>query len=210
MSPGYIFFGSMVELGRRLKRVADGLAPHAIPTRDLLRDAGFENLDSNSDGASVDGKPSAGNAGDKGGDALVRAAEGALRGARRFLLLDLRRVTGIDATAASSFAMLRRSLENRGVTMVLTGVAGHESVRCHFVLSGTLSVGFGASFYVLLMYNPSKLSACCLVSRSVCSLLHMVHGAWRSQLNVAQWHIGGADKKQHVHCRCGACLWQTA
>ena len=51
------------------------------------------------------------------------AAE-AVAAARKFLLVDLENVSGIDATAARSFAMLRRSLEATGVTLVLTGALG--------------------------------------------------------------------------------------
>jgi hypothetical protein len=38
------------------------------------------------------------------------------------LLLDHRRATGIEATTASSFVLLRCALDSQGVTMVLSGV----------------------------------------------------------------------------------------
>jgi STAS domain len=107
----------MVELGRRLREVASRLSDRDMDA--LLAEAGLD----------PSKEPH-----------LVRPAAAAVADARRFLLLDLRRVTGIDATAASAFAMLRRSLENRGVTMLLTGVAGHEGVRRMLVANGVIAV----------------------------------------------------------------------
>ena len=107
----------MVEIGRRLRSVAASIAPR--PPRDLLADAG---LDPDAEGAP-----------------LLDAAAAAAAAARRFLLLDLRRVTGIDATTASAFAMLRRSLEARGVTMVLTGVADAGGVKRMLMANGVIA-----------------------------------------------------------------------
>lgn len=96
----------MVEIGKRLKATAALLGARSIP--DLIAAAG---LDPDDDG---------------GLGGLAAAAAAATAAARRFLLLDLRAVVGIDATTASSFALLRRSLETRGVTMVLTGLRGGD------------------------------------------------------------------------------------
>ena len=102
----------MVEINRRLKAEAAHLS--SVPVADALRAAGLD----------PDDDP-----------ALLAASTAAVAAARRFLLLDLRRVTGLDATAASTFALLRRSLETRGVTMVLTGapraaVLGFDRLDC--------------------------------------------------------------------------------
>jgi STAS domain len=104
LTAGYIFFGSMVEIGRRVRECAATLCNRG-PMDDLLREAG---LDYSTD--------------------LLAKADKAAAVARRFLLLDLRNVTGIDATTASAFAMLRRALDARQVTLVLTGVTAHPAV----------------------------------------------------------------------------------
>jgi STAS domain len=106
LTVGYIFFGSMVEIGRRVRECAATLCKGA-PMGDLLREAG---LDYSTD------------------HSLLAKADKAAAVARRFLILDLRNVTGIDATTASAFAMLRRALDARQVTLVLTGVTAHPAV----------------------------------------------------------------------------------
>lgn len=95
---GYIFFGSMVEISRRLRIIADSVA-RSKPLEDTVFSPAL------------------------GGPPLqalepltVDAANSARTAARRFLLLDLRRVTGIDATTATSFASLSRSLTSRWAT----------------------------------------------------------------------------------------------
>lgn len=107
----------MVEINRRLKVAASHLS--TAPIASVLRAAGLD----------PEAEPN-----------LLEASSAAVADARRFLLLDLRRVTGIDATAASTFALLRRSLETRGVTMVLTGVSGHESVRRMLIANGVIAL----------------------------------------------------------------------
>lgn len=95
MYVGYIFFGSMVEISRRLRNIADSVTCAKSPV-----DTTFS--------PTLGGPPLA---------ALepltADAANSARAAARRFLLLDLRRVTGIDATTATSFASLSRSLTSR-------------------------------------------------------------------------------------------------
>lgn len=92
MHVGYIFFGSMVEIAQRLRCIAADLGA-AEPLAERLRNCGLPDP----------------------GPQAEAAAAAALAAARRFLLLDLRHVTGIDATTASAFASLRRSLESRSV-----------------------------------------------------------------------------------------------
>jgi hypothetical protein len=106
----------MVEIGRRLRSTAALLSPKA--PEELLSIAG------------IDPEKEA---------ELLEPAAAAVASARRFLLLDLRRVTGIDATTASSFAMLRRTLESRGVTMVLTGVDARGGVQNMLMANGVVA-----------------------------------------------------------------------
>jgi anti-anti-sigma regulatory factor len=114
---GYIFFGSMVEIGRRLRSTAS-LLTSTLPIRDIIRAAGLDpDVETN----------------------LLEPSAAAVAAARRFLLLDLRNVTGIDATTASAFAMLRRSLDSRGVTMVLTGVSRQLSVKRMLIANGVIA-----------------------------------------------------------------------
>lgn len=80
----------MVEITRRLREIAADLTAMA-PLSERLRAVGLPTLEPQAEAA----------------------AAAAVAAARRFLLLDLRHVTGIDATTASAFASLRRSLENR-------------------------------------------------------------------------------------------------
>eukprot|EP00892_Ulva_mutabilis_P001349 jgi/Ulvmu1/11214/UM072_0051.1 len=120
---GYLFFGSMVEITRRLREIAADLSAPA-PLADRLRAVGLAALEPHAEAA----------------------AASAAAAARRFLLLDLRHVTGIDATTASAFASLRRSLDSRGVLMVLTGLAGHEGVQRMLVANGVVAAdGFWES-----------------------------------------------------------------
>lgn len=88
----------MVEIGKKLRATASLLGTRLLP--DLFAAAGLD--------ATADPE-------------LEPAAAAATAAARRFLLLDMRSVVGIDATTATSFALLRRSLDSRGVTMVITG-----------------------------------------------------------------------------------------
>eukprot|EP00892_Ulva_mutabilis_P012584 jgi/Ulvmu1/9699/UM055_0037.1 len=118
---GYVFFGSMVEIGKRLKATAALLGTRSVP--DLISAAG---LDPDGDG---------------GPGSLAVAAAAATAAAHRFLLLDLRAVVGIDATTASSFALLRRSLETRGVTMVLTGLRADDGVTRLLQSNGVIAKG---------------------------------------------------------------------
>lgn len=111
----------MVEIGKRLKSTAALLGTRSVP--DLVAAAG---LDPDGDG---------------GPGSLSVAAAAATAAARRFLLLDLRSVVGIDATTASSFALLRRSLETRGVTMVLTGLRGDDGVTRLLQSNGVIAKG---------------------------------------------------------------------
>lgn len=94
---GYLFFGSMVEISRRLREMAAELG-EATPMADRLHAVGLTGLE----------------------PAAEAAAASAVAAARRFLLLDLRHVMGIDATTASSFASLRRSLESRSAPLLAT------------------------------------------------------------------------------------------
>lgn len=80
----------MVEIANRLRGIAADLGANA-PLAERLQAVGLAALDPQAEAA----------------------AAAAVAAARRFLLLDLRHVTGIDATTASAFASLRRSLEAR-------------------------------------------------------------------------------------------------
>jgi hypothetical protein len=107
----------MVEIGKRVRATADLLAA-PTPLMERLAAVGLDPA----------GEPAA-----------VAAATNAVESARKFLLLDLRHVTGIDATTANAFATLRRSLEGKGVTMVLTGIGGNESVKRMLVANGVVA-----------------------------------------------------------------------
>jgi hypothetical protein len=106
----------MVEIGKRLRSTAALLSPQTPDV--LLKNAGID----------PEKEP-----------ALLEPAAAAVASARRFLLLDLRRVTGIDATTASSFALLRRTLDSRGVTMVLTGVDASGGVQRMLLANGVVA-----------------------------------------------------------------------
>lgn len=80
----------MVEIAQRLRGMAADLGA-AAPLAERMQAVGLAAMDPQAEAA----------------------AAAAIAAARRFLLLDLRRVTGIDATTASAFASLRRSLEAR-------------------------------------------------------------------------------------------------
>jgi hypothetical protein len=114
---GYIFFGSMVEIGNRLRATASLLGTR--PLGDLIAAAGLDAA------AEAD---------------LEAKAVAAAAAARRFLLLDMRAVVGIDATTATAFALLRRSLESRGVTMVITGLgSAGDGVRLRLSANGVVA-----------------------------------------------------------------------
>jgi CRP-like cAMP-binding protein len=106
---GYVFFGSMVEVSRRVKAAAAQLGqPSAEAIARALQPA-LPDPDAQA--------------------ARAGSVSAAVAEARNFLLLDLRAVTGMDATAASEFGAVRRMLESRGVTLVLAGISRHASVR---------------------------------------------------------------------------------
>lgn len=85
----------MVEISRRLRLIADSVKA-AMPPQDTAF------------------SPALGGPPWQAVEPLtVDAANSARIAARRFLLLDLRRVTGIDATTANAFASLSRSLSSR-------------------------------------------------------------------------------------------------
>jgi hypothetical protein len=87
----------MVEISKRLRYIADRIKNSTLPEETCFSPA-------------LGGPPL---------EALepltAESASSARAAARRFLLLDLRRVTGIDATAAISFGSLSRSLSSRCV-----------------------------------------------------------------------------------------------
>ena len=60
-------------------------------------------------------------------------------GAPRFLLLDFRRVLGVDATAAQTFGALRARLARMGVELVLTRVHGNPTVEHLFAAHGLIA-----------------------------------------------------------------------
>jgi MFS superfamily sulfate permease-like transporter/CRP-like cAMP-binding protein len=71
-------------------------------------------------------------------------------GAPRFLLLDFRRVLGVDATAAQTFGSLRMQLRRLGIELVLTRVHGNPTVERLFAAHGliiapSVAVGAGAA-----------------------------------------------------------------
>lgn len=117
----------MVEISRRLRGIADNLemsraAPEDTSLSPALGGPPLEAL----------------------GPLTADAVSTARTAARRFLLLDLRRVTGIDATTATSFASLSRALSNR---------CAHS--LAHFVLLRTL---LPAEFCSLLHLDSSSRS----------------------------------------------------
>jgi len=78
-------------------------------------------------------------------DALLR---GVAAEAPRFLLLDFRRVLGVDATAAQTFGTLQMQLKRLGVELVLTRVRSNPTVERLFAAHGLIAPprgGGGAS-----------------------------------------------------------------
>jgi SulP family sulfate permease len=59
--------------------------------------------------------------------------------APRFLLLDFRRVLGVDATAAQTFGTLQTQLRRLGVELVLTRVRGNPTVERLFAAHGLIA-----------------------------------------------------------------------
>ena len=57
-----------------------------------------------------------------GAKELQQAVDLAVGSGQRFLLLDFSQVTGVDATAARTFGLLKKQLLALGVELVVTGV----------------------------------------------------------------------------------------
>ena len=110
---GYIFFGSMVEISHRLKDAA-------IAIERTAQGVATGNLESAADTNTTVQKIAVGNAPQDKAAAAVQAAQ-------RFLLLNMRAVTGMDATAACEFGALRRMLAAHRVTLVLAGVSNSNA-----------------------------------------------------------------------------------
>eukprot|EP01025_Chloroclados_australasicus_P038986 TRINITY_DN4023_c0_g1_i5.p1 TRINITY_DN4023_c0_g1~~TRINITY_DN4023_c0_g1_i5.p1 ORF type:complete len:784 (+),score=96.96 TRINITY_DN4023_c0_g1_i5:30-2354(+) len=112
---GYVFFGSSVKISQRVKEVGK-----------VVRDAKWRadgNLDQSATGQMLRRRQS--------GQEFVYNLYGklpelteqcikAVEAAPKFLLLDFRRVTGLDATAARTLASLVNSLNQMGVTLLIT------------------------------------------------------------------------------------------
>ncbi|KAK9839095.1 hypothetical protein WJX74_009429 [Apatococcus lobatus] len=112
---GYIFFGSSVNISRQVHEVSE-----ALLHMDAAREGG--ELKS-SPGKKMRQEPSFDNF--LQGQGLAEQQESvslALAVAPRFLVLDFRRVNGLDATAARTFGTLCASLGARGIEMIITHV----------------------------------------------------------------------------------------
>lgn len=113
---GYVFFGSAVVLGDRIRDIAAG-----------LRSAAPE---------ATDAQPAAPKA-DGAAEQLhfpPGAAEAAQRAAMRFVLLNFDNITGLDATAAATFKKMAMACANLGVVLGITGVA--KGTRTYRLLEG--------------------------------------------------------------------------
>lgn len=138
---GFVFFGSSVKIMDRVL----GLAREMVAATD------------------GGGATAAVGEGDQGGEeAMVAAVAGGAEGgggsklttarrnqqlllarvaanAPRFLLLDFRRVLGVDATAAQTFGTLQTQLRRLGVELVLTRVRGNPTVERLFAAHGLIA-----------------------------------------------------------------------
>jgi len=135
---GYVFFGSSVLLGDRVRDLARVVSAAAADA-DARLDATLLKFPAAADPARIraPGLPadppaeradlhaalheSAADDGRLAGLDLPAAAA-AVRAARRFLLLDFSGISGMDATAAATFKKMSLTSAAAGVTLVLTGV----------------------------------------------------------------------------------------
>lgn len=139
---GYMFFGSSVQVSARVLQVAQELVEEQqrglgdAEKRKLLLFDGVKDLD--------DGTPATTNKSGRQeeGDARLQAA---LQAAPLFLILDFRRVQGMDATTARTFTGLHTRLQRLGVQLIITHLP--EEVP----LIRTLLVSQG-----LILYRPTK------------------------------------------------------
>ncbi|DBA74396.1 hypothetical protein WJX77_006646 [Trebouxia sp. C0004] len=100
---GYIFFGSSVKISDKVLEVAKATLSDASVLLDSLGN----------------GQPN-GSSGDTFEGSVRERFQAAAAVSPRFLLLDFRRVQGLDATAARTFYSLRSALERLEVELVLT------------------------------------------------------------------------------------------
>lgn len=118
MHAGYLFFGSIVDFGRRARKAAATLIDDASDLPAVLHDAGLDGSD----------EPD-----------LARRFDYAVARAYRFLVLDFGSVTGIDATTGHALKMLRRVLAQRRCTLVLAGVSATSDVARLLIANGIVA-----------------------------------------------------------------------
>ncbi|KAK9824383.1 hypothetical protein WJX72_009880 [[Myrmecia] bisecta] len=121
---GYIFFGSALSVSEKVLEVAKScLAEADVPSKTAL--------DGNVTAKRRGGLPPlprrSGNMADPFEGSVKDRADAAVAAAPRFLLLDFRRVNGLDATAARTFSTLHSSLQQLGVELILTSLPPSRS-----------------------------------------------------------------------------------
>eukprot|EP00892_Ulva_mutabilis_P011320 jgi/Ulvmu1/8560/UM045_0002.1 len=134
---GYVFFGSSVLLGDRVRDLAVAVAETGDDANARLDATLLKFPDMNSPGRgspdrnshtkpAADGGPeevpASFDAGHRVHGLELKHAAGALRAARRFLLLDFSGISGMDATAAATFKKMSLTAAAAGVSLVITGV----------------------------------------------------------------------------------------
>ena len=111
---GYVFFGSSVIISERVRELARFVGEPS--SSEATTAPSKQNDESSLKAIRLDRVPSA------------------LKLAKRFVLLDFKHVTGIDATAAALFKTLFISLSQRRITLVLTGIVRPSQV--YWLLQG--------------------------------------------------------------------------
>ena len=110
---GYIFFGSSVKINKRVRKLVQSMVDDHPPD---VRG----NDAATTPTPRVDRTRSIENALPGVGSQKALRMELAVSSAPKFVLLDFRRVHGLDATAARSFSTLFRRLQMLGVELIIT------------------------------------------------------------------------------------------
>jgi MFS superfamily sulfate permease-like transporter/CRP-like cAMP-binding protein len=123
---GYVFFGSAIKIMDRVLAFA----------REEMVLEEEEEEEAEEARAAAGASGSGGHGASSNNEALLRRVA---KTAPRFLLLDFRRVLGVDATAAQTFGTLRMQLRRLGVELVLTRVRGNPTVERLFAAHGLIA-----------------------------------------------------------------------
>ncbi|KAL4452289.1 hypothetical protein ABPG75_007951 [Micractinium tetrahymenae] len=166
---GYIFFGSSLNIMETVLRIARSTLdsqPHvdaatvagahaagraqqqqpgqlaSLPSSSTLRRQ-YDNVDQVLDCAKrMAGDSERGGSGGAGSSGQLSRVAAALAESPRFLILDLRRVQGLDATAARSFVTLHSRLHRMGIQLLITHLPGgrNEHIRRRLAAQGLVLI----------------------------------------------------------------------